>query len=284
MIDVLCTVRGCRRPLARGGGTWVCAAGHAFDVARPGYTNLLQPQDRRSDRPGDAETALAARVRWLDRGLADPLFDRVERWIAELRPAAGAAMLDVGCGDGRLLARLALRSGLEPCAIDLSVAALRLAARRMPGATCLAVNADRGLPFTDAAFHVVLSIFGRRNAAELARVLHPGGTLIVAVPAADDLLELRAAVQGAGRPVERVERTCAELAPALVLRRRETVRHRTVLDAAAIGDALEMSYRGGRAAARARAATLDTLKVTLAAELLAFGKAPGQTLAHQAPG
>jgi hypothetical protein len=34
------------------------ARGHSFDIARSGYINLLQPQERRARRPGDATDAV----------------------------------------------------------------------------------------------------------------------------------------------------------------------------------------------------------------------------------
>ena len=52
-VRLLCTVRHCRLPLVREERRLVCANRHSFDVARSGYVNLLQPQDKRSKNPGD---------------------------------------------------------------------------------------------------------------------------------------------------------------------------------------------------------------------------------------
>ncbi|MBM3977128.1 MAG: hypothetical protein FJ299_09075, partial [Planctomycetes bacterium] len=70
-----CTVRGCGRPLASRGTALACERAHAFDRARAGYVNLLQPQDRRSAVPGDAPEAWRARERWFERGHAAALLD-----------------------------------------------------------------------------------------------------------------------------------------------------------------------------------------------------------------
>jgi 23S rRNA (guanine745-N1)-methyltransferase len=279
VIAIRCTVRDCDRPLAAQGRTWVCPSGHAFDAGRSGHVNLLQPQDRRSTEPGDSAAMVEARSRWIERGLAEELFALVEAWVDELDPAPGSAILDVGCGEGSLLARLAARRDLDPYGVDLSAFALRRAARRGGRGTWLVANADRRLPFFDSSFALVLSIFGRRHAAELRRVLTPGGRLIAAVPAADDLIQLRAAVLGEGRPIDRVERTLAELGSSFQLTRRRTVRRDATLDAAAIADALTMSYRGARSAESTRAKALTTLDVTLSAEVLmgTFSDTPGAT-------
>ena len=92
----------------------------------------------------------------------------------------------------------ALLSG-EPAGavgIDLSVAAADYAARHHPGITWVVANADRGLPLLESSTDLVLSIHARRNPGECARILRPGGQLLVAVPAENDLLELRTALQG----------------------------------------------------------------------------------------
>jgi 23S rRNA (guanine745-N1)-methyltransferase len=49
----------------------------------------------------------------------------------------------------------------------------------------------RPLPLRDARVDVVLCVFAPRNAAEFARVLRPGGRLIVVTPAERHLVQLR---------------------------------------------------------------------------------------------
>src|SRR3982751_1417194 len=94
---LLCTVRDCRLPLRLSARRLVCPRGHSFDIARSGYINLLQPQDKRSKQPGDTTDAVAARRRLHDRGVTGPLLKAIEE-IAE--PAPGEVVLDAGCGDG----------------------------------------------------------------------------------------------------------------------------------------------------------------------------------------
>ena len=67
-VGLLCPVRSCHLPLARGDRRFVCPRTHSFDVARSGYVNLLQPQDRRSSRPGDSAVVVHARRRLLAQG------------------------------------------------------------------------------------------------------------------------------------------------------------------------------------------------------------------------
>src|ERR1700683_1112147 len=107
---VLCTVRNCHLALASEGSRLICPLGHSFDVARSGYINLLQPQDRRSKLPGDTEAALAGRRRLHDRGVPEPLL----AGIAENMAATAAdIVVDAGCGDGFYLGALARETGFE---------------------------------------------------------------------------------------------------------------------------------------------------------------------------
>src|SRR5438046_7308018 len=104
---LLCPVRDCHMALARVERRVRCPRGHSFDIARSGYINLLQPQERRSKRPGDTVAAVAARRRLHDRGMTGPLLDG----IAEMADAqSGDVVLDAGCGDGFYLGSLARKT------------------------------------------------------------------------------------------------------------------------------------------------------------------------------
>lgn len=266
-----CPVRGCAERLVENERrALVCPRGHSFDRARPGYWNLLQPQDRRSRTPGDSADALAARRRSIDAGLAEPLIDELRRSLRELVGSGPAAVVDLGCGEGALVARVVEGLPLELCGIDLSTAAIRHAARTLPSATWVVANADRRLPLGDGTVDVALSLFGRRNGSEVRRILKDEGAFVVAVPGADDLIELRAAVQGREKLVDRVESTVAALGDDLALVERGSVRSSARLDAHALGDALASTYRGARRRERERSRELTALEVTLSAEVLTF--------------
>jgi 23S rRNA (guanine745-N1)-methyltransferase len=165
---------------------------------------------------------------------------------------------------------VAFAPGREVCGVDLSVAAIRLAARRAPEATWVVANADRRLPLADARVEFDLSLFGRRNPAEFARVLRPGGHVVAVVPGPDDLAELREATQGAVELRDRVPGVVSEMAEGFRLAARIPWRDRRAHDRAALEDALAMSYRGARRSERERAAGIEALDATLAAEILVF--------------
>jgi 23S rRNA (guanine745-N1)-methyltransferase len=270
MLQIRCTVRGCEGALTLAESSLRCPHGHAFDRAREGYWNLLQPQDRRSLRAGDRDDAVDARRRWLARGFADGLADELSSRIDGLGLAPGAAAIDAGCGEGTLTARLFAARPLAGCGVDLSTKAIRLAARTVPGLTWIVANADRGLPFADHSVALALSIFGRRPAAELHRVLAAKGTLLVAVPGEDDLLQLREVSQGEGIRRDRAADALAELDAFFALSSRSTWRRTVRHDRDAWEDALAMSYRGARARERERLEPVAELDVTLSAAILAL--------------
>ncbi|HVS18697.1 MAG TPA: methyltransferase domain-containing protein [Planctomycetota bacterium] len=261
-----CSVRGCGRALVLGEREARCGAGHAFDRARSGYWNLLQPQDRRSLAAGDEREAVEARARSHARGLGGALLTRLSELIAALAPVGDGTVLELGSGSGDVLARLQAACPAPAIGLDLSAAAAEHAARRFPACTWVVANADRRLPIRDASIALVASIHGRRNPAECARVLALGGHALFAVPAADDLRELREALHGEPHAESRLPALLHELAPHL-----EPIEHGHVgtthtLDRRALDDLLRGTYRGQRFASRARIDEIEALEVTLASD------------------
>jgi len=269
MTLLACPVRACGEPLELQGRSLVCPRGHSFDLARSGYANLLQPQDRKSNRPGDPREAVEARRRLLDAGYGEPLLKALLEEIHRLSLPSGAAVLDVGCGEGYYLGSIARDRGFEACGVDLSAEAVDLAARRYPGVTWVVANADRSLPCASGAFDLVLSIDARLNGSEMRRVLKPEGRLLVAVPGPDDLVELREAVLGEGRLRDRLESAAERLAGDFEMEARRTVRGSARLGPDAIRDALAATYRV-RESRRERIAALPEIEVTLSHELARF--------------
>jgi 23S rRNA (guanine745-N1)-methyltransferase len=256
-MPLLCTVRTCHQPLAREGRRVVCARGHSFDVARSGYINLLQPQDRRSKQPGDTADAVAARRRLHDRGVTKPLLDAI---VSIANVSDDDVVLDAGCGDGFYLGSLmGARHG-----VDISLPAIEAAAKRYPDCEWIVANADRFVPYADATFTRVLSITARMNSGEFRRVLRDDGLLLIAIPAPDDLIELR----GAGR--DRVGRTFDTFARDFPLINKRRATTTADLDRDAVHDVLLSIYRP-REIER-----VEAMRVTFSLDLLLFERVKGE--------
>jgi 23S rRNA (guanine745-N1)-methyltransferase len=261
-----CTVRRCGRPLARRDRAFVCEAGHSFDIARSGYVNLLQPQDRRSPSAGDSKAVVAARVELMAAGVGKTLIDEVARRVACLGLAPGAVVIDLGSGSGHALAGIGGRLEITGVGIDVSAAAAEHAARCFPTLSWVVANADRGLPLLNRSVDVAISLHGRRNPSEAARVLGTGGCLIVVLPAPDDLIELRAIVQGEGSTRERTERMLAEHDAFFALAERASVRETREVDRRSLLNLLRITYRGARTSATARVQSLQPMTVTFSSD------------------
>ncbi len=108
------------------------------------------------------------------------------RWLGE--DLRGLRVLDVAGGDGYWAAR-ARRRGARAVALDLSPAKLRRG-RELTAAPGLVRGDALDLPFAGASFDRVMSICaiehfadGPRALAEMARVLAPGGELVMSADA-----------------------------------------------------------------------------------------------------
>lgn len=271
-----CTVRSCAQPLVREAQRFVCSRGHSYDIARTGYVNLLQPHDRRSRQPGDARATVEARAALEDAGVGGGLVSAIAERLRDLSLEPGGVAVDLGCGTGRALAAIAGSAGYVAVGVDLSVAAVAHAARHWPDATWLVANADRGVPILDRAANVVLSLHARRNPADVSRVLAPGGVLVVAVPGADDLIELRARLQGEGVRRSRLEQVILEHAPFFRVRERFSVRERRNFDRDLLRQLLLTTYRGARTSEARRLETLTSLDVTLTSDVCVLSAADRQ--------
>lgn len=190
-----CPVCRERLALSADGSRWACPAGHSFDVAREGYVNLLLAGQRRSRQPGDSIEMVNARRRFLATGAYDPLSAAVAKAAAGERPGV---VLDVGCGEGHYTRAVAAAAVLG---VDIAKAAVAAAARAHSGGW-YAVASAADLPLQDAAIDVALNVFGPIAAAELARVVRPGGAVVTAHPGAAHLEGLRSLVYAQARPHE----------------------------------------------------------------------------------
>jgi 23S rRNA (guanine745-N1)-methyltransferase len=138
---------------------------------------------------------VGARRRFLATGAYDRLSAAVAQVVADEQPRV---VLDVGCGEGRHTRSVSAPTVLG---VDVARAAVAAAARSHPaGSYAVASAAD--LPVQDAAVDVAMNVFGPVIAAELARVVRPGGAVVAAFPGAGHLEGLRSLVYQDARPHE----------------------------------------------------------------------------------
>lgn len=113
----------------------------------------------------------------------------VRRTLAALPfpPRSGDRALEVGCGTGAFLQKLAAAyPDLEIHGVDPTPAMLEIAREKCGGKPILHNGEAGSLPYPDAHFDLVASVSAwhyfpdsRKAAAEMARVLRPGGGIVL---------------------------------------------------------------------------------------------------------
>lgn len=187
-LPLVCPV--CSGPLNPGGRGQAlhrlsCPSNHSFDAARQGYFNFLVGKGTRFEP--DSAAMVEARVNFLSRGHYLPLAEAVAAAVVPVLAGGHPAVLDSGTGTGHYLRAVldAAAAAGRPAAalgLDISKFALRRAARLNPEALNVVWDVWRPLPLADSSVDAVTVVFAPRNAAEFARVLRPGGRLIVVTP------------------------------------------------------------------------------------------------------
>ena len=156
---------------------------HLFDGGAGGYVNLAPHHSG----GGDSKEAVRARSSFLRSGYYAPAADAIAALVREITPEGGL-VLDAGCGEGYYSGRIS-EEGCSVLGVDLSKFATDTAAktarrermnRGQASSTLYAVGSVFELPVADGSFHTVVNIFAPCAPAEYARVLKPGGHLVVA--------------------------------------------------------------------------------------------------------
>lgn len=220
-----------------------CPTGHNFDLARQGYVNLLS-----GGQPGNADTSemIIARERFLGgehyRPLAELIADRVVAAVEDRSNGSRAPRIaELGAGTGyylsHVLDRLPSAIGL---ATDVSVAASRRAARAHPRIGAVVADTWARLPIVDQLLDVVLVIFAPRNPDEIARLLRPGGRVIIAGPGSDHLRQLRAGLDLIGIQPDKQDRLRDVMGSRLPLLRQQRLQRQLRLTAADLITVIEM--------------------------------------------
>lgn len=209
-------------------------------------------------------------VRARTRVLGAGVLDAVTAGLVDAVPTGrGGLLMDVGAGTGHHTA--AVLDGapdLLGCALELSPAALRVAAR--VHLRCAAVGADATgpLPLHDASVDVVTAVFAPLpTVAELARVTGADAVLVVITPTTEHLRALRARLRLLDIPPGKPGRLQERLADGWVHEQHVKVRAEVGLTRSLAADVVAMGPNawhpdGGRAAALA--ALPDELVETVA--------------------
>jgi 23S rRNA (guanine745-N1)-methyltransferase len=250
--------------------TYSCSNKHSFDVAREGYLNLLLAQHKRSRSPGDTEDMIRSRRRFLSAGHYSPLSDAIVDQVANSANGFNQTIIDLGCGEGHYLqqlrdASLSHSKGVTPdlklLGLDIAKFAVRLAAKRKMDAR-LVVDSAFNIPLFENRVDTAISVFSPISADETARILKPGGTLIMVGPGEQHLSGLtqliyNKTVPHAGNPLD----TDAQF----ILRESSDIKRNISLQGSDIIDLLTMTpyYWQARPEQQQMLSTLDKLETAI---------------------
>ena len=263
----------CRDGLAADddGAALRCAAGHLFDRARQGQITLLPPGHRPPS--GDSAEMVADRAAFLSAGhyagVSRALTDAV---LAGERPRT---LLDLGGGTGHHLAGVLERvPEAVGVVLDSSRYAARRAARAHPRALAVVADSWARWPVRDGVLDRVLVVFAPRNGPETARVLRPGGRLVVVTPAEEHLGELIGPLGLLRVDPDKATRLAAALEPHLEPGDRTAHREELLLGRAAVATLVGMGPHARHLSRDRLVAALATLpepvRVTVAVDVAAY--------------
>ena len=245
---------------------WVCSNGHSFDIAKEGYVHLLPVQQKRSKDPGDSKEMVLARRQFLNAGHYQKIADAVVEAVLRDVPQRPLHCLDAGCGEGYYLRELARQTPegitLFLSGLDISKWAVQAAAKQDSRPSWM-VASNANIPVQTNRVDCVLCLFGFPVYAEFARVLKPGGILLMADPGPGHLQQLREVIYPSLRTAPGAE---PSFPPGFTELSVETLQHEIVLETpAAIQQLLSMTPHLFRASAegKERAMALTRLPLNL---------------------
>lgn len=256
-------------PLERNERALVCPKGHAYDIAKTGYVNLLPVQKKHSKDPGDSKEMVASRREFLAKGHYDPVIQAILDSLPQpLQQMSDLSVFDAGCGEGHYLRQLSQqlreRKQLDAIGLDISKWAITDASKRDKQIDWI-VGSNAHVPVADGRFDWVMCAFGFPVVSEFTRILKQQGWLLLVESGSDHLIELREILYP---EIKSYQATFAEGLDGFVLK--HELNHRfsfSLTDAEQIGQLLSMTPHIHKAPYEGRQAALALQMIDLTADI-----------------
>jgi len=253
----------------------VCENGHAFDIARHGYVNLLPVQHKRSKQPGDSKAMVSARAHFLNSGNYEPVANKLAEIVfAQITDDKETCLMDAGCGEGYyfdyVLNELKGKNAgndLSFIGLDISKAAIAEAAKRNKQVSWV-VGTNRQPPVESASVDVILCVFGFQSFGGFYKTLKAGGRVILVEPGPEHLKELREIIYSEVRKNDPPDLSYLE-ERGLSLLDRQTLQFKTgVINNQQINNLLIMTPHFYRATKRGREAAANVQELDVSVDVV----------------
>lgn len=263
--------------------TLVSESGHSYDVARQGYVTLAGGSGLRYS--GDDASMIEARETFLSGGHFAPFVESVTHHVEQVLDESGLphgaapSLVEIGAGTGYYLSHaLDTIDGSRGIGIDVSTAAAKRLASAHPRVGSVVADAWSRLPIRSESIDAISVVFAPRNAAEFARILTPGGQVVVLTAEVGHLGELREPLGIIEVEKGKVDRMIAQASGHLVpVGAPETIEFTMNLDQASIAAQIGMSpsarHIHPEMLAERIAALPETMEVTARASVTRLAKA-----------
>lgn len=186
----------CKQKLQQAANTYRCEKNHSYDRSAQGYVHLLPPNKMHAKIPGDNQQMVACRRDFLETGFYRPFSNMLNELVVQaVKEKPNPVIVDAGCGEGYYTGnaqQFLQESGIhaEVTGFDISKFAVKAAAKRYKDIQ-FAVGSIFDSPIASSSVDCMLNIFAPLVPQEFARMVKPGGTLIIAVPGARHLFGLK---------------------------------------------------------------------------------------------
>lgn len=228
--------------------SFVCPERHGFDIAKPGYLNLLKQAHKTKYDQGLFES----RKKVIASGFFGKLIKRVTEMIADTNKE-NIVIYDAGCGEGSHLARVvselqATGREVHAAGLDIAKEGVKQAARDYPGIVWTVADLAN-CPNQAESADVLLNILSPSNYEEFKRLLKTDGFLLKVVPEANYLRELREFIYVDEKSSYSNESVTSRLAEKLTVEHVERVTYKAPIAKELFADFLEMTPLGWHIAA-----------------------------------
>lgn len=228
--------------------SFVCPERHGFDIAKPGYLNLL----KQAHKTKYDQALFESRKKVIASGFFGKLIKRVTEMIADTNKE-NIVIYDAGCGEGSHLARVvselqATGREVHAAGLDIAKEGVKQAARDYPGIVWTVADLAN-CPNQAETADVLLNILSPSNYEEFKRLLKTDGFLLKVIPEANYLRELREFIYVDEKSSYSNESVTSRLAEKLTVEHVERVTYKAPIAKELFADFLEMTPLGWHIAA-----------------------------------